>query len=288
MYSNESEGGTFPPPLLKTSPEYQCEPAQGPWETFKNDPTTSVGDIQACPDGYSTYPEYVSDMYIGFCPSNRRRLAPEYLDPSLQATGGGWYGPDGLCPGEFEDRAYTYFGYAATNEFDQVTAMLAADVHLNQYPSRTGTWAEAWEKIDENINFDPATIYAYASAIIQNKRGTPRLPDDSQTEYPTGSGVKAWDYLADNDYGGNSTVYRLREGMERFFITDINNPAASAAAQSTVHVMWDKAEYDGGSIKFFHLPGGGNVLYMDGHSEWIKYPGDAPINDFTANVTNVW
>jgi hypothetical protein len=28
------------------------------------------------------------------------------------------------------------------------------------------------------------------------------------------------------------TIYRLREGIERFFITDINNPAASAKAQS--------------------------------------------------------
>nr|AUN37043.1 hypothetical protein [uncultured bacterium] len=29
-----------------------------------------------------------------------------------------------------------------------------------------------------------------------------------------------------------ATIYRLREGIERFYITDINNPAASAAAQS--------------------------------------------------------
>ena len=28
------------------------------------------------------------------------------------------------------------------------------------------------------------------------------------------------------------TLYRLREGIERFFITDINNPAGSAMAQS--------------------------------------------------------
>jgi prepilin-type processing-associated H-X9-DG protein len=29
---------------------------------------------------------------------------------------------------------------------------------------------------------------------------------------------------------------------------------------------------------FSHVPGGGNVLFMDGHVEFIKYPGDFPIN----------
>ena len=34
-------------------------------------------------------------------------------------------------------------------------------------------------------------------------------------------------------------AYRLREGIERFFITDINNPAAGAKAQSSIPVMFD-------------------------------------------------
>jgi prepilin-type processing-associated H-X9-DG protein len=31
------------------------------------------------------------------------------------------------------------------------------------------------------------------------------------------------------------------------------------------------------SDEFNHVPGGSNVLYMDGHAEFIKYPGKAPI-----------
>lgn len=27
-----------------------------------------------------------------------------------------------------------------------------------------------------------------------------------------------------------------------------------------------------------HVPGGGNVLYMDGHVEFIKYPGETPVS----------
>src|SRR5690606_18486528 len=36
-----------------------------------------------------------------------------------------------------------------------------------------------------------------------------------------------------------SSFSRVKEGIERFFITDINNPASGAQAQSTIPVMWD-------------------------------------------------
>jgi prepilin-type processing-associated H-X9-DG protein len=71
--------------------------------------------------------------------------------------------------------------------------------------------------------------------------------------------------------GGGSTVYRLREGIERFMITDINNPGASAKAQSTIFIMLDQFA-NTGAINFFnHIPGGCNVLYLDGHVDWIRY-----------------
>jgi len=86
-----------------------------------------------------------------------------------------------------------------------------------------------------------------------------------------------------------ATYYRLREGIERFFITDINNPAGSAAAQSTLGIMWDsyagqndvwdQSEASTGIQTFFnHLPGGSNVLFMDGHVEYRRYsqPGEFP------------
>jgi len=81
-----------------------------------------------------------------------------------------------------------------------------------------------------------------------------------------------------------STVFRLREGISRFFITDINNPAAAAASDSSLPVLLDgfanahMADESGGgnnyvqSVETFnHVPGGSNVLYADGHVEWIKY-----------------
>ncbi|MBX7255969.1 MAG: DUF1559 domain-containing protein [Candidatus Hydrogenedentes bacterium] len=72
---------------------------------------------------------------------------------------------------------------------------------------------------------------------------------------------------------------RLREGIERFLISDINNPAASAKAQSEIFVMTDDISGDN-SGNFNHVPGGGNVLYMDGHVSFIKYPGETPFSRF--------
>ena len=86
----------------------------------------------------------------------------------------------------------------------------------------------------------------------------------------------------------------LKEGIERFFITDINNPAAGAMAQSSIFVMWDAwgaqvVHTDNdfgeslGTAVFNHVPGGSNVLYMDGHVEFVRYNGKAPISSQPPN-----
>ncbi|MBI5094146.1 MAG: hypothetical protein HZB26_17105, partial [Candidatus Hydrogenedentes bacterium] len=72
--------------------------------------------------------------------------------------------------------------------------------------------------------------------------------------------------------GGGSVIFRLRDGIERFLITDINNPAGSAMASSRIPLMWDHASTK--VADFSHVPGGGNVLYLDGHVEFMKYPSD--------------
>ena len=71
-------------------------------------------------------------------------------------------------------------------------------------------------------------------------------------------------------------LQRFKEGIERFAITGVNNPAARATAQSSAVVMHDRAKsYNGagGKVdpsKWNHLPGGVNTLFMDGHIEFTK------------------
>ena len=91
-----------------------------------------------------------------------------------------------------------------------------------------------------------------------------------------------------NDPSTDVTIYRVREGIERFFITDINNPAASAKAQSEISVMWDRV-YDtpGG---FTHVPGGSNVLFMDGHVQFARYDpnGSGDVWPITRQAVDTW
>jgi prepilin-type N-terminal cleavage/methylation domain-containing protein/prepilin-type processing-associated H-X9-DG protein len=86
-----------------------------------------------------------------------------------------------------------------------------------------------------------------------------------------------WEF--DVPVGERDGLWRLREGIERFFVTDVNSAAASAVAQSELAVMWDAIA--SGATMFNHVPGGSNVLYLDGHVEfrkWSKGEGEFPVN----------
>jgi prepilin-type N-terminal cleavage/methylation domain-containing protein/prepilin-type processing-associated H-X9-DG protein len=77
-------------------------------------------------------------------------------------------------------------------------------------------------------------------------------------------------------------VNRLRIGIERFRITDINNPAGSAASASEMPVMWDQLSSTN-VTNFNHIPGGSNVLYLDGHVKFVRYPGNFPVDTDTVD-----
>jgi prepilin-type processing-associated H-X9-DG protein len=79
-------------------------------------------------------------------------------------------------------------------------------------------------------------------------------------------------------------LLKLREGAERFLITDVNNAGASARAQSSIWVIADAVDVNVG--EFNHIPGGANVLYMDGHVEFIRFPGKWPVNFVFAALNN--
>lgn len=86
---------------------------------------------------------------------------------------------------------------------------------------------------------------------LRRAKGQHALPSD--TEVPVTS--------------PGETLHPLKEGIERFLITDINNPAASSEAQSSVPVLIEIATWkykkSEGNFK------GTNVLYMDGHVAFV-------------------
>jgi prepilin-type processing-associated H-X9-DG protein len=146
---------------------------------------------------------------------------------------------------------------------------------------------------DPTNEFGPVTVasafWAYEGACSSAGWSDPDIlnatdKDLAVTEGNEGMGLGS---------GGSDTFFRLREGIERFLITDINNPGASAKSQSQIHILWDYVSATvrqgvGGTILFNHIPGGANVLYLDGHVEFQKYPGGKwPAHPAAANSLGV-
>lgn len=236
------------------------------------------------------YPEYWTDMGIMICPSDSGAISgysgetwvprgdpvqlfeqavedvnnPSSDEAAREASRQCLYYLLGLS------RSYVYMGYLVRTP-NQATVVVRA-VHA---------------PTDPNLNFD----IPFASVCTPVPGGGPW----SNLVYSdlTGANVATWEFYIDAYFGG--TVYRLREGIERFLIKDINEPAASAVAQSEVPVMWDvlqaKAQEVTGDqaavVNFNHVPGGSNVLFMDGHVEFERYPGEFPVNEATDNA-NTW
>ena len=194
--------------------------------------------FQAAADARSYYPEYLSDLNVLICPS----------DSDADADLTSWrYNdqPDGeilLC--RVDAKSYNYYSWA----------IMAQDMMA--------------PGVDEN---DPGitelnTTYYNSSFLIGLQQIVSSIAGGDLTVLDKDKSVDGPPAL---------TVYRLREGIERFFITDINNPAASALAQSEVWVMSDDMQATDPSM-MNHVPGGCNALYMDGHVEFLKYPGETP------------
>ena len=189
-------------------------------------------------DGPSVYPEYMTDYNIIICPSD--------ADGETQAA---LFTESGVVdPCRFWEVSYTYYGWALT-----INEILLEGVDQN---------ADATSAFQK---FDGGFLAALAGTLMSN---SVVAEDNLNKDIP-------WT----NGQGESKTVYRLREGIERFFITDINNPAASARAQSDISVQWDTiwTPSDGSFSYFSHIPGGGNVLYMDGHVSFLRYPSEWPV-----------
>jgi prepilin-type N-terminal cleavage/methylation domain-containing protein/prepilin-type processing-associated H-X9-DG protein len=254
MYGGESRGAW--PPLA-------------PYSSLRPDLRSSP--LWSAPHAAAIMPEYLSDAGVAECPSDSGG-DPGWLSvaPRLPADGAGFdewrdsafASGDALSADYFISgalgRSYIYKGYAMRN---------AAEHY--------GAWGAT-------------SINAIVGEVAIAGVGTVRVKDFSKDLALTG--IAPWPPWVPpvpeaTGTGGSGTVMRLRDGIERFLITDINNPAASAAAASMIPVLWDAigssefTDNDAGTVTFNHLPGGGNVLYLDGHVAFIRYPGDFPITD---------
>ncbi len=179
-------------------------------------------------------PEYLADLDVGICPSN----------------------PNGVSAVETWDRGNTGSDNALSNRVAPYADNGRVDpCEVTDHPYTYIGWT-----ITPAMTREAAQVPVFeAEVVVQGQR------------------ILADPFVVDADWAvnpglgnaGSDTIYRLREGIERFLITDINNPAASAKAQSELYVMGDNIADDG---HFNHVPGGCNILYMDGHVQFERWP----------------
>jgi prepilin-type N-terminal cleavage/methylation domain-containing protein/prepilin-type processing-associated H-X9-DG protein len=202
-------------------------------------PTVRQGNVMAIPDGDSVYPEYVSDANIYNCPSDAQ---PVKIQDGEWSPGKNF--ANGILPCMMYMRSYNYYSWAFLNK-----DLLAPGVDQNKNPFDFMT--------DINQDF----IVGMMSV----------LNDIADWGATGGHG----DVFDKDVTSGAITIHRLKEGIERFFITDINNPAATSKAQSEICYLFDMSSTNTG--EFNHIPGGGNVLYLDGHVNFMRYPSEFPV-----------
>lgn len=258
-------------------------------EVYGNDDVCGDGcenaqdDADFAPAMNTVYPEYISDPSILMCPSDAD-IAGDDMESAvnliIQREGSSEICPT-ICLGEITnaDASYIYLGFVLDKVEDD-------DPTVDSDTLALGSGVELSAQI--------SALLAFANLGYANSdAGAPFNQEDPPNDFLIDGDVDVGNIAVLGGVfesmgvgnGDGNTIYRLREGIERFMITDINNAGASAMGQSAIVVMWDviasneaavKLGEDPASHMYNHVPGGSNTLYLDGHVEFNKYPGRFP------------
>ena len=196
-------------------------------------------------DGFGIYPEFLSDVNVLGCPSD-----PTY-DPKQSfrlASVTGWHTGMGIGdphPDCVAPTSYAYSGALIISDSNMIAGLssitqvaTSLDWSNNYVTTDTGNRpVNSWRHVQINI-----ASFGF-----------------------TGSGN------ADGDF-----LFQLGPGVERFLMTDVNTAqvgaslaAAANAGSGQVPVIWDQVSTD--ISEFSHVPAGQNILFLDGHVEFVRY-----------------
>jgi len=245
MYANESAGEKLP--RIHGDQPYFNELdalASGCDGLPAEDPPGDGPPASFAPQTSAIYPEYLTDPNILICPSDP--LEGDSTNP-LNILSGSLCQFEGLIAGG--DQSYNYIGYVfdrCDDDDPQATSPFPGPSQLVGFAIQAGI---------SLFNGDPTD-----DAVFDDEIDLANLGFDG------------------NGNAGGDILNRLREGIERFLITDINNPAASAVGQSELPIMWDTiSSVVAGDVSYNHVPGGSNVLYLDGHVSFLRQGPTYPV-----------
>ena len=310
MYGNESKGERWP----AVGYNWNMRPNIPLGTAPNNSSANGRYQVGFYPRIRDIYPEYMPDPMILVCPSDAANALREASDSSCinyvfgdPCPGSGFVAETGALAGQeiglmsFAGSSYNYLGWVFDKlEIEQyLDDLVAPDTAggtaigtiLNVYITAAGGTAVDWSTVPAPTQSAQVFEYVWNELLYvctpMGSNWEPRVEcgnrvadvDRGPIVYPADP-VPPAPFVAGDPLGtGNGdTIYRLREGIERFLITDINNPGASARAQSEIFTMWDDTSTEASGYN--HVPGGSNVLYLDGHVQFIRYPGpeDSPLN----------
>jgi prepilin-type N-terminal cleavage/methylation domain-containing protein/prepilin-type processing-associated H-X9-DG protein len=189
-------------------------------------------------DGPQVYPEYLSDVAACVCPS----------DSDAQSVYNAFHvnndptQPVRVCA--LARGSYYYLGWAITEQLLLAPGAVIPDVE--------GLTLDDLPIILAILN--PEVVTAFLDMLLNDDRSPAQKMSDK------------------------GPVRRLRMGIERFFITNINDASNGTTAASQIPILWDETAVYGAAATFNHVPGGGNVLYLDGHADFVLWPTEFPAN----------
>lgn len=200
------------------------------------------------------YPDYLTELDIFACPS--AGPIEDQLMPCDTKFGNG----NGIVePNELAGPFYTYLGWLATT-----------DAHiLGSNASPDGASPNVLIRSEQDLAETPWGMLGRENAVTRGVSSDADFQiDEEKPSQPD----------------GGSTLYRLRLDSWKHLINPAVPASKAMASNSHIPVMWDAVGAGGTFMNFNHVPGGSNVLFLDGHVEFMKYPSGFPVSNDMANA----
>jgi prepilin-type N-terminal cleavage/methylation domain-containing protein/prepilin-type processing-associated H-X9-DG protein len=292
MYSNESKGEKMPRSGFYYQEEVVCDDPSAAYPLDGGGAETGNFFFMFSPD--DMYPEYLPDMAVLICPSDAGMTEDELENPATGLIDIYRKCDEGDRGWNQIHESYVYLGHAFEKCDDTdptgltLTAPAAAlgimqtfcanDITNGTLDPTTGLCIQfsAWFDIVALVGVTQPVNFI---SIVDEDYDLENLGMGSPGVAPSFDPPALAGGFIGN--GNTNTLFRFREGIERYLITDINNAGSGYLGQSELVLMFDQGStfVEG----FNHVPGGSNVLYLDGHVDFIKYPGEPPLQP-----NNMW
>lgn len=213
--------------------------------------------------GAAIYPDYAEDFDIFICPSS-----------SIVPVDGkdNWY----------RDMTMTarYLLDSNQNELDSV---FATPENLERFVERASPDPECLT--NQNYIYLPYPVVTNAQALFLWDELDRRMAQ-GEVEFMHADLTVPGNHAP----GGNNTYFRMRVNSSRFFIENIDDPGRGLVPDTQIPVLFDAFAIQGDVVMNHVVPVGGNVLYLDGHVDFMKYSRDGliiPFNESFISFTRI-